>query len=362
MNLKTTLCGIELDNPLMPGSGPVSGDAERLLELSRMGLGGLVTKTISTQAAAVTRPCIANKGGVIMNCEAWSEYDAERWITEFLPAIKGVGKPVLASVGYCPEDYRNILPRIDSMVSGYECVARFHNNSTDYSEVAACVKTFRALTEKPFWVKMSANRADLAGFAKACVDSGANGVVAITSLGPCLAVDLRRRSPLIGLSSGFSWASGPAIKPLALSTVYQLKKAVPGISIIGSGGVASAEDVLEFLLCGADAVEMLSAAMLKGKELYAKILNDLPDVLEKYGFSSIDEVKRAGLRVGEAGCIPRLPQIDYSVCTGCGLCARNCPYDAMEIRQRQPFPNPGKCFGCGLCESACPAGCISNVL
>lgn len=362
MDLKTTLCGIELDNPLMPGSGPISGDSDRLLVLDGMGIGGLVTKTIAVAAAEVVRPCIVKKDGVIFNCEAWSEYDADRWIEDFLPrTAKAVTRPILASVGYGPEDYEYIIPKIDHMVSGYECVARFHSNRTDYDELSESIQTFARLTTKPFWVKMSANRADIVGFARTCFENGAAGVVAITSLGPCLAVDVRRREPLIGLESGFSWASGPVIKPVALSTVFQIKQAIPEISIIGSGGVASAEDVLEFLLCGADAVEMLSAAMMRGRSLYKKIVGDLPKTLKKFGFSSIDEVRRTGLTNPPTVFEPSHPVVGDD-CTGCTLCAINCPYDAMKMVDHKAVPDLDKCFGCGLCESICPVKCISNVL
>lgn len=361
--LQTNLAGITLKNPLMPGSGPLTGDDERMLELAGLGLGGLVTKTIAKVGAEVVRPCIVSKNNIIMNCEAWSEHASERWIEEFLPSVAAKSDvPVIASVGYGPEDYEWVVPKIDHLVAGYECVARFHNNSGDYTEVRECVRAFRQLTKRPIWVKMSANKPDLVAFGKTCVQAGANGVVAITSLGPCLAVDIGRRRPMIGLSTGFSWASGPAIKPVALSAVYLLKKEVPGISIIGSGGIATAEDVVEFLLAGADAVEMLSAAMMKGKRAYQKILADLPGVLAKYGFADIEDVKRTGLREVEATCTPTFPKVDEQACRGCRLCADNCPYRAMGMRGGKAVVDTGKCFGCGLCQSLCPVDAIENVL
>lgn len=93
--------------------------------------------------------------------------------------------------------------------------------------------------------------------------NGADGVVAITSLGPNMVIDIEHRRPLIGIPGGYVWTSGPAIKPLALACVNMIKEAYPGLSVIASGGCAKAEDVIEFLLAGADAVQMLSEAMLK---------------------------------------------------------------------------------------------------
>lgn len=362
VSIKTNLMGIVMDNPMMPGSGPLSGDDERLKELADLGIGGLVTKTIAPAAAKVARPCIVKKDNIIMNCEGWSEHAGEKWTEEFIPNTYGkVSQPIIASVGYSPEEYAEIIPKIDKYVKGYECVARFHNNSGDYTEVGECVKAFRSLTDKPFWVKMSGNKPDPVAFSRTCLENGASGVVAITSLGPCLAVDIRNRRPLIGLGSGFSWASGPAIKPLALSTVFTLKQALPEISIIGSGGIATAEDVIEFLLAGADAVEMLSTAMMRGKSAYSKIIADLPAKLAEYGFKDIEDVKKKRISAREPRFTPEYPVIS-AACTGCGLCSRNCPYSAMFIENGKAKVDVSKCFGCGLCQSACPAKAISGVL
>ncbi len=360
--IKTDLAGIELENPMMPGSGPLSGDDERMIELAELGLGGLVTKTIAPEAAKVARPCIVKKDNIIMNCEGWSEHTGEMWTDTFIPNLFAkTSKPIIASVGYSPEDYAQIIPKIDKYVKGYECVARFHNNSGDYSEVGECVKAFRSLTDKPFWVKMSGNKPDPVAFGRTCLENGANGVIAITSLGPCLAVDIKNRRPMIGLGSGFSWASGPAIKPLALSTVFALKQALPEISIIGSGGIATAEDVIEFLLAGADAVEMLSTAMMKGKSAYAKIIADLPAKLAEYGFKDIQDVKNNRIKAFEPSFSASYPVIS-DVCSGCGLCAKNCPYSAMSIVDGKAKADETKCFGCGLCQSACAMKAISGVI
>ena len=208
---------------------------------------------------------------------------------------------------------------------------------------------------------MSGNKPDPVAFGRTCLDNGANGVVAITSLGPCLAVDIRNRRPMIGLGSGFSWASGPAIKPLALSTVFTLKQALPEISIIGSGGIATAEDVIEFLLAGADAVEMLSTAMLRGKEVYAKIIQELPGKLVENGFKDIDDVKQNRMKAYDPRYTAEYPVIS-DACTGCGICTKNCPYSAMSVTDGKACVDQSKCFGCGLCQSACPAKAISEVL
>ena len=152
--------------------------------------------------------------------------------------------------------------------------------------------------------------------------------------------------------------SDPVIKPLALATVYTIKQAEPSLTVIGVGGVASAKDVIEFLLAGANAVGMLSAPMLRGKELYKKIIDDLPKELEKYGFKSVEDVMKTGLNK-VTSYEAELPKLIKEKCTHCGLCMRNCPYFAIEFDQlRNPIFNSDKCFRCGLCASRCPSKAI----
>lgn len=362
-NLATTLGGIPLKNPVLPGSGPHTGDTERMLFMANgQGVGAVVTKTIAPEAAQVQRPCIVATGNAVMNCELWSEYEAERWIAEFLPEYrKGAETPLLASVGYTGEDIRALLPRLDSLVDGYELNPRYA--SLDFTQVGEFVKAGRALTDRPIWVKMNgASFSNPAAFAETCFRAGATGVVAATAIGPNMVVDLAKRAPKIGTTDGYVWTSGPAIKPYALAMIHMIKTAVPDISIIGSGGVSSALDVAEYLLAGADAVEMLSIAMLKGRGQYAKIIADLPAVLARHGFSGVDELKATTMSLPGAKLRPTFPRVDAS-CRKCGVCLDNCPYFALEIGgDGLPRVDPAKCFGCGLCESRCPVGAVGGVL
>ena len=128
-------------------------------------------------------------------------------------------------------------------------------------------------------MKISPHIPDPAEFARIIKENGANGIVAINSLGPTMKIDIESRSILYGNESGFVWTSGPVIKNLALATVYTIKKAEPSLTVIGVGGIQSADDIIEFLLAGASAVQMLSAALIKGKQLYEKIIKDLPEAV-----------------------------------------------------------------------------------
>ncbi len=349
MDISTRLASLTLKNPLMPGSGPLTGNDERMIYLSKLGLGALVTKTIAPEAAEVMRPCISGDKNVIYNSEMWSEYHSDRWEKEFLPSVKSkVDTPLILSLGYVAEDIRNMVPRFNSLADAYELIPRYVGK--DFAAVGEMVAAARDLTDKPIWVKMNAGLPDPLGFAGAAAENGAQGVVAVTSLGPNMVVDMEKRRPVIGTPDGYVWTSGPYIKPLALATVHQVKQAFPDLSVIGGGGVATADDVLEFLLVGADAVQMLSWAMLRGKDVYKKIIDKLPEALKKYGFSSIEDVKSTQLNKLDLTLTPSFVKIDHDKCTKCSICVDNCPYFALSMNGKVVVDEDA-CFGCGLCQS-----------
>ncbi len=360
MNLSTKIAGIELKNPLMPASGPLVGDYEKMMTLAGFGLGGMVTKTISIKGADVPRPCIIANRDSIMNAELWSEYSLEYWLHNILPNLKrDLNIPLIISVGYTKEDMEKLIPVLDPYADGFEVST--HYVGKDLNVIGETVRTIRENTKKPFFMKVSPHMPDHVAFAKVARENGASGIAAVNSLGPSMKIDIENRRVLVGNSSGEVWTSGPAIKPVALAIVNKIKSAMPDFTVIGVGGVESAEDVVEFLLAGADAVQMLSSAMLKGKDLYEKIVNDLPKALEKYNFSSVEEVRNTTLQKGNIKFNPDNPVIDNEKCVKCGLCEKVCPYFALKLKDEVNVDTT-KCFGCGLCESKCPVGAISGVL
>lgn len=362
MDLSTRLAGLTLANPLLPASGPLSGDDAKLLWLADQGVGALVSKTISSKAAVVPRPCITGARESLRNAELWSEFGPDQWIGEFLPKVRSrTSTPLIVSVGYTETDLRALVPRLDPWADAFEVST--HYVGKDLSAIARTVEAIRSLTTKPVFLKVSPHLPDPVAFAKTVLAAGATGVAAINSLGPTVAIDLKRRSIAWGNPEGEAWTSGPAIKPLALALVRRIKQAVPECILLGTGGVQSADDVLEFLLAGADAVQMLSAALLKGKDLYAKILADLPSALTKYGFTSIQQVIETRVAPWTPRWEPTFPIVDGERCTRCGICDKVCPYFAMKSTKDAPAKaDTALCFGCGLCESKCPVNAISGVL
>lgn len=357
MRLQTTFDGFTLKNPLMPASGPLVGDADKLKFLVDQGCGAIVTKTISTHEPHIPKPCIYGDKEYVMNSELWSEFSKEEWVNHFLPEICAYKKvPLIISVGYSKEDMSVLIPLLEPFADMFEVSTHYVGKNLDV--IKNTVLEIRKYTKKPLYMKISPHIPSPEEFAKTIYEAGASGIVAVNSLGPTMKIDPLSRKIVYGNSDGFVWTSGPSIKPIALATIYKIKQAVPELTIIGVGGIKNADDVIEFLLAGASAVQMLSAALLRGKDLYSKIINDLEKSLDKFGFKDIEEVKNTVLskEVEYEGVVPSLIE---EKCTKCMLCKNICPYFAIDFKDKIVF-DPDKCFRCGLCVSKCPTKAITT--
>jgi dihydroorotate dehydrogenase subfamily 1 len=355
MNLKTSFDGLHLENPLMPAAGPLVGDLEKLIFMKDAGCGAVVTKTISTKEPMIPKPCIYGDRDYVMNSELWSEYPKEVWLDQILPEYKKINdRPLIVSVGYSKDDMEVLIPLLDPFADAFEVST--HYVGTNLSVIADTVKTIRSHTKKPIYMKISPHIPNPAEFARVIKENGANGIVAINSLGPTMKIDIESRSILYGNEKGFVWTSGPVIKNLALATVYQIKQAEPSLTVIGVGGIQNADDVIEFLLAGASGVQMLSAALLKGKQLYKKIIEDLPKRLEHYGFKSVEDAIESTLK-NTVKYKANVPHLIEEKCIKCMLCVKICPYFAISFNERIEF-DPKKCFECGLCVVKCPTDAI----
>ncbi len=359
MDLHTTIAGIRLENPLMPASGPLTGDAEKMLAIGAQGVGAMVSKTIARTGAQVPRPCIYAGRDYVLNAELWSEYGPDVWLKEFLPVYKAGDpqRPLFVSVGYNKEDVAFLIPELAPFADAFEIST--HYVGKDLDTIAQTVRAVRDSTDKPFFFKLSPHIPDVVAFAQMVLENGGSGVVSINSLGPTVKIDLAARGVLFGNTDGEAWTSGPVIKSMALAIVNKIKKALPSCTVIGAGGVSSADDVLEFLLAGADGVQMLSGAMLKGRDLYEKIIAALPAALETYGFASVEDVVRAKLKPYAVRYEKHVPVISHAACMRCGACAKKCPYFAIHMNGTAEI-DAEKCFGCGLCQSVCPVGAITG--
>ena len=298
MELKVNLCGIEIDNPIIPASGTFGFGYEfaELYDINILGTFSFKGTTLEPRFGNPT-PRIAECTAGMINAVGLQNPGVDKVISEELPKMRRVfHKPVMANVsGFSVDEYRETVRRLDACpeVGWFEVnvsCPNVHGGGMSFGtspEAAAEVtRAVRAVTKKPLFIKLSPNVTDIVSIARACEDAGADGISLInTMLG--MRIDLARRRPVIANTMG--GFSGPAIFPVAVRMVYQVSHAVK-IPVIGMGGVASAEDVIEMMMAGATAVEV-GAANLTNPFVCRDIINDLPRVMEKYRITSLRDLK-----------------------------------------------------------------------
>lgn len=297
MNTTVTLCGLTLDNPVIPASGTFGYGAEfaALYDINMLGTFSFKGTTRQPRFGNPT-PRIAECPAGMLNAVGLQNPGIDHVLAHELPQMKGYfHKPVMANVsGFSIEDYVEVCRMLDSQeqVGWLEVNVSCPNVhgggmsfGTDPASAGAVTKAVKAVTSKPVIVKLSPNVTDITAIAKACEDAGADGISLInTVLG--MRIDLNRRRPLLANTTG--GMSGPAIFPLAVRMVYQVYEAV-SIPIVGMGGVSSARDVVELMLAGATAVEV-GAANLADPFACKKIIEELPQVMEQYHIENLSDI------------------------------------------------------------------------
>lgn len=297
MVTKVDLCGIELDNPVIPASGTFGFGYEfaELYDINMLGTFSFKGTTKDPRFGNPT-PRIAECTAGMINAVGIQNPGVDKVISDELPKLKKCfNKPVMANVsGFSIDDYAYTCEKLDreEQVGWLEVNVSCPNVhgggmsfGTDPKAAAEVTKAVKAVTTKPVILKLSPNVTNIVDIAKACEDSGADGISLInTMLG--MRIDLRRRKPVIAnVMGGFS---GPAIFPIAVRMVYQVSQAVK-IPIIGMGGVSSADDVIEMMLAGATAVEV-GAANLVDPFACKNIIETLPKTMEEYGINNLNEI------------------------------------------------------------------------
>lgn len=296
-DMRVSLCGIELDNPVIPASGTFGYGYEfaELYDINVLGTFSFKGTTREPRFGNPT-PRIAECTSGLINSVGLQNPGVDKVIEEELPKLAKVfHKKVMANVsGFSVEDYVYSCERLDKcqqvgwLEVNVSC-PNVHGGGMSFGtcpEAAAEVtRAVKAVCRKPVIVKLSPNVTDIVPIALACQEAGADGISLInTLLG--MRIDLKTRQPVVANRTG--GFSGPAIFPVALRMVYQVARAVK-VPVIGVGGVSRAEDVIEMMLAGATAVEV-GAANLVQPYACRDIINELPAVMERYNISSLRDI------------------------------------------------------------------------
>ena len=297
VNTKVTLCGITLDNPVIPASGTFGYGYEfaELYDINCLGTFSFKGTTKDPRFGNPT-PRIAECYAGMINAVGLQNPGVEKVISKELPRLATCfHKPVMANVsGFSVEDYAYTCEKLDkeAQVGWLEVnvsCPNVHGGGMSFGtqpEAAAEVtRAVKKVTTKPVIIKLSPNVTDIVSIAKACEEAGADGISLInTLLG--MRINLNTRRPVIANKMG--GFSGAAIFPVAVRMVYQVAHAVK-IPVVGMGGVSTAEDVIEMMLAGATAVEV-GAANLVDPFASKQIVEDLPRVMQKYKIEKLSDI------------------------------------------------------------------------
>ena len=297
--MKVRLGHIELQNPVIPASG-TCGFGQEMSEWMDLNILGAIATKGTTRDARYGNPLprIAECGGTgMLNAVGLQNPGVEEVIRHEFPTLRQVfNGPIIANVsGFSIEEYAHVCERIDKdtdaaiLEVNISC-PNVHNGGmafgTSPQAAAEVVKAVKAVTTKPVYMKLSPNVTDISAIAKACVEAGADGLCLInTVLG--MRIDIRRRKPV--LANTYGGYSGPGIFPIALRMVHQVRKACPETPIIGCGGVSKAEDVIEMLMAGANAVE-IGAAGIQNPHICQEIIENLPKLMKEMQITHLQDI------------------------------------------------------------------------
>ncbi len=296
--LTVELCGLEMDNPVIPASGTFGYGYEfaQWYDINCLGTFSFKGTTRAPRFGNPT-PRIAECPAGMINAVGLQNPGVEQVIAGELPRMRQVfHKKVMANVsGFSLAEYAETCAMLDRE----DCVGWLEVNiscpnvhgggmsfGTDPKAAGEVTRAVKRVTEKPVIMKLSPNVTDITAIAKACEDGGADGVSLINTL-QGMRIDLRTRRPVLANTMG--GVSGPAVFPVALRMVWQVCRAVR-IPVVGMGGITSAEDVLEMMMAGATAVEV-GAANLTDPCACRRIIEDLPAAMDRYGIRSLRELK-----------------------------------------------------------------------
>ncbi|MBO7219559.1 MAG: dihydroorotate dehydrogenase [Alistipes sp.] len=296
-DLSVELCGVRLDNPVIPASGTF-GFGKEMAEIYDINILGSISFKGTTRDARFGNPTprIAECPSGLINSVGLQNPGVDAVIAHELPELRKIfRKPIIANIsGFSIEEYVECCQKLDKeeqvaiLEVNISC-PNVHNGGmafgTSPESAAAVTKAVKAVTTKPVFIKLSPNVTDIVAIAKACEEAGADGITLInTMLG--MRIDIARRKPVIANKMG--GFSGAAIFPIAVRMVYQVAHAVK-IPVIGCGGVSSAEDVVEMMMAGATGVQV-GAENLRNPYACKEIIEELPYVMERLGIEKLSDI------------------------------------------------------------------------
>ena len=299
-DLSVNLFDCTLENPTVLASGILGTTRDLLKTACLNGAGAVTIKSISEEPReGHANPTVLAIGPGLINAVGYSNPGIEHAAREFTE-LETVGCPVIGSlIGTCVEEFALVSSSMDKLgfaalevplscphTPGYGKLG----NQDNPEDVFQIVTTICANTSKPLFVKLppAASAGNLVEMGLAAKEAGAYGITATNTIGPGMVIDIDSGKPYLGFQIG--GISGPALKPLAIATVYQLFQSVD-LPIIGTGGVSSGKDAIEMIMAGATAVGVGSAVVSRGMSVFQEIADEMEKILLERGVNAISEIR-----------------------------------------------------------------------
>ena len=326
MSLSTEYMGLKLKNPIVVAAGPWSRDGASIQRSIDAGASAVVTETITLEANQNPSPRLYLSGsGQLFNTTLFSGIHLEQWEQEFESLRRGDCKLIASIWGNTPSELAYLAGKVERMgadaveVSLSAPLGTRMDVGTVPREIFGFISAVTEAVDIPVSVKLSYEASNFNGFTSSLEEAGVAGVTAIDALKGLMGVDLEHHRALMPTYGGYS---GQYIRPIALATIATLKQTT-GFPICGCGGINSAHDALEFIMLGAQSVQLASVLLRDSYEAIPRILGDLERWLEDHGYYSIEEV--CGLALGSLQAFEELPPRPLTAhltggCNGCGKC------------------------------------------
>ena len=386
--LKTSILGIEFENPFLLASAPPTASIESIDKAFEMGWGGAVLKTITPDdlemfEASPRYATIKENGKVIclQNIELLSHETIQYWVEgiKYLKK-KHPTKVIIASIMAPVErkKWQNIVKKlnetpIDAYELNFSCphgmpernIGMAIGTNTDISILIT--SWVKSVATKPVFVKLTPNVTDITWIAKAIENAEADGFAAINTVQSFLGIDLDTLEPILNIDGHTTYGglSGEAVKPIGFRCVAQLRQH-SDLPILGMGGISNWQDAAQYIALGSDAVQICTEVMINGYGIINGLKSGLLNYLESKGFDSISDLKNIA--------IPKItsheklnkkshlyPSIDKEKCVSCGKCVKICSeseYHALNLDKNCVNLNKESCAGCSLCSHICPKEAI----
>lgn len=373
-NLRTKVGTLELKNPILVGSATPTWDGARSNRAVLCGAGASVLKTLCPKGEECQHPQngrfvvikVGNQPIGMVDYELFSTFSEQQWLTKELKNAKEGGATIVASTlaaadpAVTAELIRDVSKTglVDAIELNNSCP--MHVNMRDWNIASLTVEQVsaaRKATDLPLWVKFPSTTTTLADGVRAAEACGADALVIGNSMSGFGGVDIDTGRPRMGAIGGYG---GAAIKPIMQAKVIEVLQA-SSLPVVAVGGVNCWQDVVEYIMLGASAVQTVSAIMWNGFEMLQKMNEQISRFMDEHGYASIEQMRGVALPfVGEYDALLGKPamaaEIIPEACTACGRCERTCFYDAISKVDGKMQVDRSKCDGCGLCAQLCRFG------